>query len=216
MILTAIACLTLAPFDTKLKLKVGDQWVGELTLTYKPADDTVVEVDTISYVVALDKGRPMLRAQYKLKESRTPEGDVVPAPKKTQPLSAFISLDGQQASVIENEDVARCRIDRFLAVPRESGISEPTFFPPPPYVRLVGVNRHDVPADGSGNVLLSQIEESGTEPKMSGRATLSFDPITRILMKGSWTIQNAPVPGGDGTATLTASFEVKTIKLSPR
>jgi hypothetical protein len=216
MILTTVACLILAPFDTKLKLKLGDQWSCELTLAYRSSEDTVIQVDAISYVVATQNGRPTLRALYKLKESRTPEGEVVPAPKAMRPLSAFISLDGGQASVVENEDVARCRIDRFLTVPRDSGISEPTFFPPPPFVRLVGLNRHDLPADRSGNVLLSQIEESGPEPKMSGRATLTFDPVTRILMKGSWTIQNAPIPGGEGPATLSASYEVKSIKLSPR
>ncbi|MCC7230066.1 MAG: hypothetical protein IT203_06705 [Fimbriimonadaceae bacterium] len=209
----ALAISLSAP-DTSLRLKIGDQWAIERTKVFRSSEDTLTQVESLSYSVSKEDGKVFLRAECKLKETRTPEGDVVPAPKQTRAIVSKVTLDGNEAIGPQGESVDEHRIERFLAIERSGSLSEPLFFPVPPNVRLVGLQR----ATGFSKAMgfSSNLQELGGDKSMRGSASFQLDSVSGILTKGTWHIQNAPMPGSDGTWDLDVAVELKTMKLAPR
>lgn len=205
--------ITLNAPDTSLRLRMGDQWVIERTKVFRSSEDSLTQVETLSFSVSKEDGKVFLRAECKLKETRTPEGDVVPAPKQTKAMVSKVTLDGNEAIGPQGESVDEHRIERFLSIERAGNLTEPVFFPVPPYVRLVGVKRT---AGFSKASFTYDLQESGGENAMKGSALFDLDRMSGILTKGKWRIQNAPMPGSDGTWDLDVTVELKTIKLAPR
>lgn len=212
-IISALAITLNAP-DTSLRLKIGDQWAIERTKVFRSSEDSLTQVETLSFSVSKEDGKVFLRAECKLKETRTPEGDVVPAPKQTRAMVSKVTLDGNEAIGPQGESVDEHRIERFLSIERSGNLSEPIFFPVPPHVRLIGLKQ--TTGFNKVNGFSSKLQESGGDKVMKGSASFLLDSVSGVLTKGKWRIQNAPMPGSDGTWDLDVTVELKTFKLAPR
>ncbi len=213
--LLAAAVLLQQTPDTSLKLLPGDQWTSEFSYHFEGEDIDLINVESTACSVAKEGNRTVLTAQWKLVQSKI-DGQIAPAPKGIEPIVLKVGLNGESLTKRINEDVARHRIERVLQIDRKGTLSEPAFFPPPPNVRMVGLEKTGGLAPRSKEVIaLSAWENAGTHPiQATGHYTL--DPTSGILNSGMWTIENSPIPGGDSLCRLTVTLKVKDQKWAPR
>lgn len=213
-LLVAAVLLQQTP-DTSLRLLPGDQWTSEFSYHYEGEDIDLIHVESTAYSVAKEGNRTVLTAQWKLVHSKI-DGQIAPAPKGIEPIVLKVGLDGENLTKRINEDVARHRIERVLQIDRKGTLAEPSFFPPPPNVRLVGLEKRVGMAPRSKEVIaLSAWENAGERPiRAEGHYTL--EPATGILNSGKWTLENCPIPGGESLCTLYISLKIKDLKLAPR
>jgi hypothetical protein len=217
--LTLVAAVVLAQKmpDTALRLKVGDAWTAEYTYHYTGDEVDLANVETVKYSVVRDGKREVLVAQWQLNETRVDE-ERIPVPPGVKPMVRRVVLDGEDLNPPEGHDVARHRIERAIAVERKGALAEPTFFPVPPNVRLVGIKKivELDPRVKEEPVVAVSLQETGGDQPMKGIGYYSFEPRSGILKSGSWTIQNSPLPGGEKPCELLVTLEVKDLKLAPR
>jgi len=208
---------TLKAPDTSLRLKVGDSWTTEYTYHYANDDVDLTQVEIVRYAVVREAKRDVLVAEWRLKETKT-DGETVPISPGTKPVVRKVSLTGEDLGPLDGEDVVRHRIERAIQVERKGKLSEPSFFPVPPNVRLVGINRivEVEPRVKDGSVLAVAVEEKAGDKPMKALGYYTFSRVSGILEQGQWTIINCPVPGGQATCELNVTLQAKDIKLAPR
>jgi hypothetical protein len=217
--LTLIAALAIAQKmpDTSLRLKVGDAWTAETTYHYTSEDVDLANVETTKFSVIREGKREILVAQWQVKETWV-DDERIPVPPGVKPVVRKIALDGEDLNPPEGQDVARHRIERAITIERKGNVAEPSFFPVPPNVRLVGIKKivELDPRVKEQPVVAVSFQETGGDLPMKGIGYYSFEPVSGILKSGSWTIQNSPLPGGEKPCELLVTLEVKDLKLAPR
>lgn len=213
--LFAACLLQQATPDTSLRLLPGDQWTSEVSYQFEGEWIDLINVESTHYAVAKEGHRTTLTARWKLLHSKI-DGELAPAPKGIEPIVLKVSVDGDSLTPRINEDVARHRIERAIQIERKGVLSEPTYFPPPPNVRMVGFEktvRRAPQTPGGFNV--SAWETAGEWPmKVTGQYNL--DPTSGILISGRWVLDNSPIPGGEALCRLTITLKVRDLKLVPR
>lgn len=215
--LLAAAVLTQKMPDTSLRLRAGDSWTAEYTYHYQGDDIDLSNREQVKYAVAREGARTVLSAEWQLVETKT-DGETIPAPKGLKPMVRKVTLDGEDLNPPVGDDVARHRIERAIAIERKGKLSEPTFFPVPPNVRLVGIHRivELDPRVKDKSVLAVAVAETAGEKPLKAIGYYSLHPATGILEQGHWTIANAPIPGGSGLCELNVSVTIKNLKLTVR
>lgn len=212
--LLAATVLSQQASDVPLRLLPGDQWTANYSYHFESDDIDMINVESTTYSVAKVNGKSVLTAQWKLVETKV-DGETAPVPKGVKPIVIKLGLDGESQTEWINEDVQRYRIERVLQVERK-GLSEPSFFRPPPTVRFVGIDKK-VWLDPASKVMfrLSAKEQGGDFPiQVIGHYTLN--PDAGFLDSGLWTISNCPIPGGSALCELTVKLKVQDVKLAPR
>ncbi|MBC8065757.1 MAG: hypothetical protein H7Y17_13075 [Chlorobia bacterium] len=215
--LLAAVVLTQKMPDTSLRLQAGDSWTAAYTYHFAGEDIDLTQREQIKYSVVREPARSVLIAEWQLVETKT-DGETIPAPKGIKPMVRKLTLDGENLNPPVGDDVARHRIERTIAIERKGNLSEPSFFPVPPYVRLVGINRI-VELDSrvkDKSVLAVSVEETVRDKPLKAVGYYTLHPTTGILEQGQWTITNAPIPGGSGLCDLTVAVTAKNLKLAPR
>lgn len=197
-----------------LKLLPGDQWTAVYTYHFESDDIDMTNVEATTYSVAKVNGKSVLTAQWKLVETKV-DGESAPVPKGVKPIVIKLGLDGESQTDWINEDVQRYRIERVIQIERK-GLNEPSFFPPPPTVRFVGIERK-VWLDPASKVMfrLSAKEQGGDFP-IQATGHYTFNPHAGFVESGMWTISNCPIPGGSALCELTVKLKVQDVKLAPR
>ncbi len=203
--------------DTSLRLKTGDSWTQEYVYQYEVEDVTFTTTEHIVFVVTKEQGKDVLTARWALKQEKVGE-DVVPPPKELKPLVRKVDLTGVDIDALLGDDVSRHRIERALQIERKGRLAEPTFFPVPPNVRLVGFGRKVEldPRVKDRPVLAVAFQESAGEKPLKAIGYYELHPATGILLEGHWTLIDAPVLGGDGTTEMEVTVKTKDLKLASR
>ncbi len=216
-LLAAVALVPQSMPDTALRLMPGDQWTSEYTYQFKSEDIDLINVETTSYSVAKEGSKLVLTAKWMLRESKV-DGETVPVPKATEPIVIKVNQDGETKSDWINEDIARHRIERVLQIERKGSFAEPSFFPTPPNVRLVGLDKKITlePNRKEKTVLAVSAGEAGIDRPIKASGYYSLEPKTGILEDGHWTIFNCPIPGGTENCELSVTLRTKDLKLAVR
>ncbi len=212
----AFAFLQTMP-DTSLRLRVGDSWETEAAYHFRGEDIDQTQVEVTRFVVVRVGRRETLRAEWKLRETRI-DGQTVPAPKGAMPVVRMVSMDGEESNLLEGTDVQRHRIERAVAIERKGNLAEPSFFPVPPHVRIVGLKRIvEMDLRNKEKPLIAvAIQESAGEKPLKGIGYYSLEPKSGILLEGTWTLQNCPIPGGNPLCEVEVSMVTRKLKLAPR
>lgn len=213
--LLAATILSQTAPDTSLRLLPGDQWTAIYTYEFEGEDIELTNVESVQYAVVKEAGKPVLEAKWKLVESKV-DGEIAPAPKGIKPVVLKVALNGDFQSEWINEDVQRFRIERVLQVERKGNLSEPLFFPPPPTVRPVGIEKQVGLAPNSKVVFALNAFETGGDKPIKAVGHYTFEATSGILESGKWTINNCPIPGGVSNCDLMVTLKVKDLKLMPR
>lgn len=215
--LLAIAVLTQKMPDTTLRLKAGDSWTTEYTYHFIGEDIDLANTEVFRFAVLREGKRDVLTVDWRLKETKV-DGETIPAPKGLEPMKAKVTLAGESLTQIVGNDVARHRIERAIEIERKGNVHEPSFFPVPPYVRLVGINKivEIEPRIKAGNVLAVAVAETGGDKPIKGMGNYSLHPVSGVLVEGAWNLVNVPIPGGYKVCDLTVTAETKNLKLAPR
>lgn len=210
----AILAAAVLSQGVELKLLPGDQWTAVYSYHFESDDIDMINVESTTYSVAMVNGKSVLTAHWKLVETKV-DGETAPVPKGVKPIVIRLGLDGESQTEWINEDVQRYRIERVLLVERK-GLNEPTFFPPPPTVRFVGIDKK-VWLDPASKVMfrLSAKEQGGDFP-IQATGHYTFDTDAGFVNSGMWTISNCPIPGGSALCELTVKLKVQDVKLAPR
>jgi hypothetical protein len=203
--------------DTTLRLKVGDSWTTEYTYHFMGDDIDLANTEITKFAVAREGKREVLTVEWRLKETKV-DGETVPAPKGIVPMRAKVTLAGEMMTQIVGDDVARHRIERAIQVERKGNLNEPSFFPVPPHVRLVGISKivELDPRFKEKSVLAVAVQERGGDRPIKGMGNYTLDPKSGVLLEAVWTLVDAPIPGGDKLCDLTVSAVTKGLKLAPR
>lgn len=210
--------LALGTTDLDYRLLPGDTWTVERTLHYHGGklELDMTQVESIVYVVSGAKDSLALTGYWKLKETRM-DGNVIPAPKDLIPISKTLPLKGETkiVDVTAPADIARYRTERMLGW----GRTEPEFWPAPELARIVGVKGEPkfmgTDKDGLASYSVDRAEVSGDWP-MKSHGDFTVHTATGIVVNGKWTIQNAPMPGGEDVYDLDVSVKTLVFKLAPR
>lgn len=212
-VLAAVILTQPAP-SVELKLLPGDQWTAVYTYHFEGDDIDMTNVETTTYSVAKVNGKSFLTAQWKLVETKV-DGETAPVPKGVKPIVIKLGLDGESQTEWINEDVQRYRIERVLQVERKR-LNEPSFFPPPPTVRFVGIDKKVGMAPNSKEVFALSAKEQGGDYPIQATGHYTFDASAGFVNSGMWTLSNCPIPGGSSLCELTVKLKVKDVKLAPR
>lgn len=214
-ILAAVVLTQKMP-DTSLRLMVGDSWTTEYTYHFMGDDIDLANTETSKFAVVREGKREVLTVEWRLKSTKV-DGHTVPAAKGIEPVRFKTTLAGEDLTLIVGHDVARHRIERAIQIERKGQLREPSFFPVPPHVRLVGISKI-VELDTrikDRSVLAVAIEEKSTNP-IRGMGNYTFDPTSGVLLEAAWNLTEVPIPGGDKVCDLTITAETKNLKLAPR
>lgn len=211
--LTLLAAAVLSQ-GIELKLLPGDQWTAVYSYHFESDDIDLTNVESTTYSIAKVNGKSVLTAQWKLVETKV-DGETAPVPKGVKPIVIKLGLDGESQTEWINEDVQRYRIERVLLVERK-GLSEPSFFPPPPTVRFVGIEKKVALAPDSKQVFALSAREQGGDFPLQATGHYTLNPDAGFVDSGLWTISNCPIPGGSSLCELTVKLKVQDVKLAPR
>jgi len=216
-LLAAVVLQTPKMPDSTLRLKDGDSWTAEYSYHYTGDDIDLTQNETTRFAVVREGKRDLLVAEWKLKESKT-DGETIPNPPGVKSVIRKITLSGEDLNPLVGDDVTRHRIERMIQVERKGSLSEPTFFPVPSNVRLIGVNRivELEPRVKDGSVLAVAVQEKAGDKPMKALGYYIFQKVSGILELGQWTIVNCPIPGGDTMCELNVTLQIKDLKLAPR